>query len=51
MKSILNVVKWAAIIAGVIAIPILVRKKLVEQERNSENVRYDINDYISETGL
>lgn len=51
MKSILNVVKWTAIIAGIVAIPILVRKKMDDSVRKSENVRYDINDYISETGL
>jgi hypothetical protein len=51
MKSLLNVVKWAAIIAGVVAIPILLKKKMEETERNSENVRYDTNDYISESGL
>lgn len=51
MKSILSVVTWTAVIAGIIAIPILIRKKMDEIERTSENVRYDINDYISETGL
>jgi hypothetical protein len=51
MKNFLNVVKWTAIVAGVIAIPILMKKRIEEVERNSENVRYDINDYISETGL
>jgi len=51
MKNLLNIVKWTAIVAGIIAIPILLKKKMDEAERNSENVRYDINDYISETGL
>ncbi len=51
MKNLLNVVKWAAIIAGVVAIPILLKRKMDETKRNSENVRYDTNDYISESGL
>lgn len=51
MKQLLTVVKWTAIIAGVVAIPILMKKKMEEMERDSENVRYDTNDYISETGL
>ncbi|MEI7907578.1 MAG: hypothetical protein WCI84_09520 [Bacteroidota bacterium] len=51
MKQLLKVVKWTAIIAGVVAIPFLIKKKMNESERNSENVRYDTNDYISESGL
>ena len=51
MSSFLNIVKWTAVIAGVIAIPFLIRKKMDDIERTSENIRYDINDYISETGL
>lgn len=51
MKRLLNVIKWTAIVAGVIAIPILLKKKMEEAERNEENIRYDINDYISESGL
>lgn len=51
MKSLLNIVKWTAIVAGVIAIPIIIKKQLEATERESLNIRYDINDYISETGL
>lgn len=51
MNKLLKVVKWTAIIAGVIAIPILIKKKMEENEKNDENVRYDTNDYISESGL
>ena len=51
MKSLLNIVKWTAIVAGVIAIPIIIKKQLEATERESVNIRYDINDYISETGL
>lgn len=51
MNKLLKVVKWTAIIAGVIAIPILIKKKMDENEKNNENVRYDTNDYISESGL
>jgi len=51
MKSILNIVKWTAIVAGMIAIPIIIKKQLEASERESMNIRYDTNDYISETGL
>ncbi|MBP6671769.1 MAG: hypothetical protein KA247_01410 [Bacteroidetes bacterium] len=51
MNNLLKVVKWTAIIAGVIAIPILIKKKMDENEKNNVNVRYDTNDYISESGL
>ncbi|MHB1048488.1 MAG: hypothetical protein ACYC09_00255 [Bacteroidota bacterium] len=51
MKQLLNIVKWTAIVAGVIAIPILLKKKMDEAEADQENIRYDINDYISESGL
>ncbi|MFA5833875.1 MAG: hypothetical protein WDA22_10410 [Bacteroidota bacterium] len=51
MKQLLKVVKWTAIIAGVVAIPILIKKRIEKSERDSENVRYDTNDYISESGL
>lgn len=51
MNKLLTVVKWTAIIAGLVAIPILIKKKMDESEENDENVRYDTNDYISESGL
>ncbi|MBI2429771.1 MAG: hypothetical protein HYV29_13445 [Ignavibacteriales bacterium] len=51
MRNLLSVIKWTAIVAGIIAIPILVKKKLDEAERDEENIRYDTNDYISESGL
>lgn len=51
MKKLLTIVKWTAIVAGVIAIPILVKRKMDEAELDRENIRYDTNDYISESGL
>ena len=51
MKNLLNIVKWTAIVAGVIAIPFIIKKQLEATERESVNIRYDISDYISETGL
>lgn len=51
MKQLLSIVKWTAIVAGVIAIPILIKRKMEEVEQDRENIRYDINDYISESGL
>ncbi len=51
MRNLLNIVKWTAIVAGVIVIPIIIKKQMEASERESVNIRYDINDYISETGL
>jgi hypothetical protein len=51
MKQLLKVVKWMAIFAGIIAIPILLKKKMDDTDLRDENIRYDINDYISESGL
>lgn len=51
MKQLLKLVTWTAILAGVVALPILIKKKMDETVRDNENIRYDINDYISESGL
>ena len=51
MKVLLNIVKWSAIIAGVISIPLLIQKRAEELERRAHDVRYDTNDYISDTTL
>ncbi|MBW7888352.1 MAG: hypothetical protein H3C35_08330 [Bacteroidetes bacterium] len=51
MKQLLTVVKWTAIIAGIVAIPILLKKKMDELDIRNENIRYDTNDYISDAGL
>ncbi len=51
MKVLLNIVKWSAIIAGVISIPLLFQKRVTELERRAQDVRYDTNDYISDTIL
>lgn len=51
MKQLLKVVKWTAIIAGVVAIPILLKKKMDESVVRNENIRYDTNDYVSDAGL
>jgi hypothetical protein len=51
MNAMLNIVKWSAIIAGVIAIPCLIKKHAAVVQRRSFNVRYDTADYISDTCL
>lgn len=51
MKAMLNIVKWTAIIAGVITIPCLLKKHSDDVRRRSDFVRYDICDYISDTKL
>lgn len=47
----IKILKWAAVLAGVIAIPILLKKRYENVQRRNENIRYDINDYVSESGL
>jgi hypothetical protein len=47
----LKIIKWTAVIAGIVAIPFLLKKRYAQLERRSVNVRYDIDDYVSETGL
>jgi hypothetical protein len=51
MKVMLNIVKWSAIIAGVISIPLLIKKHADELQQRANDVRYDTNDYISNTTL
>ncbi|MGE5313553.1 MAG: hypothetical protein ACM3Q4_02555 [Acidobacteriota bacterium] len=51
MKAMLNIVKWSAIIAGVISIPCLLKKRAAHLERRAYDVRYDTCDYISDTSL
>ena len=51
MKVMLNIVKWSAIIAGVITIPVLITKRAAELKRRKHDIRYDISDYISDTTL
>ena len=51
MRNILKIIKWTAVIAGIVAIPFLVKKRYAQSERRSVNVRYDIDDYVSDTGL
>ena len=46
-----KIIKWTALIAGMVAIPFLIKKRIAQIERRSVNIRYDIDDYISETGL
>ena len=47
----LKIIKWTAVIAGIIAIPFLIKMQVENAERRSANIRYDIEDYISEAGL
>jgi hypothetical protein len=51
MKAMLNIVKWSAIIAGVITIPFLLKKHGENIQRRAYDVRYDTSDWISDTSL
>jgi hypothetical protein len=47
----LKILKWTAVIAGIVAIPFLIMKRYAQLQRRSVNIRYDIDDYISESRL
>ena len=51
MKIMLRIITWTAVIAGIVAIPLLLRKRFELAERRDLNIRYDIDDYISEVSL
>jgi hypothetical protein len=51
MKNMLKVITWTAVIAGIVALPFLIRKRSEHLHYRDLNVRYDIDDYISETSL
>lgn len=51
MKIMLRIITWTAVIAGIVAIPLLLRKRFELSERRDLNIRYDIDDYISEVSL
>lgn len=47
----LKVITWTAVIAGIVALPFLIRKRNEQAHYRTLNVRYDIDDYISEVNL
>ena len=47
----LKVITWTAVIAGLVALPFLIRKRNELAQYRNLNVRYDIDDYISEVSL
>jgi hypothetical protein len=51
MKTMLKIITWTAVIAGVIALPIIIWKRSTNSALRDINVRYDIDDYISEVNL
>ena len=51
MRTMLKILTWSAVIAGIVAIPLLVRRHTAATELRDVNVRYDIDDYVSEVNL
>ncbi len=47
----LKIITWTAVIAGIVALPFLIRKRNEQVHYRNLNVRYDIDDYISEVNL
>jgi len=51
MRTMLKVITWTAVIAGIVALPFLLKRRYENMHYRSLNVRYDIDDYISESSL
>ncbi len=51
MRTMLKIITWTAVIAGIVALPFLIRKRYEQLQYRNANVRYDIDDYISEVSL
>ncbi len=47
----LKIITWTAVIAGIVTLPFLLRKRHKQLHYRDINVRYDIDDYISEISL
>ncbi len=47
----LKILTWTAVIAGVVALPIIIWKRNAASAGRITNVRYDIDDYVSEVNL
>ncbi len=48
MKGCMKYLKWAVLIASVVAIPLMLVRRSESVKRNDMNIRYDINDYLSD---
>lgn len=48
MKKKLNFLSWILVLAGVISLPFLIRKKKNKSEEIKNNIRYDNSDYIGQ---
>ncbi len=48
MKSAVKILTWTLVLTGVIALPFLLRRRAEIVDQRSMNVRYDINDYLSD---
>ncbi len=51
MKNMIKVITWTAVIAGIVALPFLIRRRYEQVHSRALNVRYDIDDYVSESSL
>ena len=47
----LKFMKWTVVIAGIVVIPLLIRKQYEKSVLREMNIRYDIDDYVSEVNL
>jgi hypothetical protein len=48
MKKPMKVITWTLLLTTVLALPFILRRRMESQNRRSENIRYDINDYLAE---
>jgi hypothetical protein len=48
MKKPIKVITWTLVVTTLFALPFLLKRHLEGQNTRSENIRYDINDYLAE---
>ena len=44
----MKIFTWTVVISGLIALPLLLKRRAQAVERRDMNIRYDINDYLYE---
>ena len=47
----LKILTWTAVIAGVVALPLILWRRSSMSAMRDINIRYDVDDYVSEVNL
>ena len=48
MKKPMKVITWTLVVTTLVALPFFLKRRMEGLKRRSENIRYDINDYLAE---